>query len=105
MASHPEPPWLTAKVDQLLARVTETVVDPALVFGSMNLVMMQLTEPREGATQEEIDRWDQTCDCCGAYVPNELFTGTVTRYLDTVQVIIGFGVCASCREVSVGGDR
>jgi hypothetical protein len=101
MASHREPAWLTAMLDQRLALIKETVEDPNTAFGLMNMVMTPLTEPREGATQEEYERWDQTCDNCGAYVPGELFTGHVVRFLDAVQVIVSFGVCTPCREASI----
>ena len=101
MATVPEPPWLTAKVDQLLARLEE-MAGGMWIFTPMEIVMMQLTEPDQFATEEEIEKWDQTCDNCGAHVPGELFTGNVTRTVQNTKFLIAFGVCARCREVSTG---
>lgn len=93
------PPWLRAMVDQRLALMSE-MMDPDLVKDAgPSVVMTPLTEPGEGATQEELERWDRTCDRCGKdCTENHLFyTGNLTEDWQGIQVIFTFGVCHKCR--------
>lgn len=91
-----EPPWLTAKVDQRLALMVEKTGGK---FPEGALVAMPLTEPDDGASQEEIERWDRSCDNCGKFIPlgELLYTGSLMRELESGQrVLINFGACATC---------
>lgn len=80
----------------MLARVQSEA--PPAAFGGYNVVMFQLTEPPEGASREVIERYDRTCDNCGAYCPDPVpfYTGWVRRNLGSTPVEVTFGVCARC---------
>lgn len=91
-----EPVWLSVRVDQRIAFMLERTGGE---FPPGALIATLLTEPPEGASKEEIDRWDRTCDNCGKYVPKgqTLYTGSCDRTLPSGhQVIINFGACSEC---------
>jgi hypothetical protein len=103
-----EPAWLIAKIDQRLALMTD-VIEQRIGLGMLSefagdkaLVMAQLSEPDENATQEERDRWEYTCDNCGAYCPYPVpfYTGHAMRTIGPAQVLIAFGACQRCKELS-----
>lgn len=92
------PAWFTSKVDQRLAMVEESLkttgAEPAI-----NVVMTPLAEPPEHASKAEHDRWDRTCDGCGAYVPHteHFYTGHhEAKTRKGTPVVVIFGVCESC---------
>ena len=101
------PAWLLAAVDQRLALMKEAAHDagmpPGKAFGDYELVTTPLTEPREGATKAEFDRWDRSCDNCGVFCPKYgepiLYTGHINRELGGARVVITFGACAKCKEM------
>lgn len=94
-----EPAWLTAKADQLLARMElalKTNIPPA-----KTLIMVQLTEPPEDATLEQLLAWDRTCDACGKVCVHDFWTGHTTRTMRSGhRVNITFGACAKHRAVN-----
>lgn len=90
------PAWLSAAVDQLLARMQSEV--PPAAFAGYNVVMTPLTEPPEGASDAVIERYERTCDNCGAYCPDTVpfYTGAVRRTLGSTPVEVTFGACERC---------
>ena len=91
------PPWLAAKIDQRMALLEQAVGNKTL---DVSLVMTPLTEPREGASDAEHQRWDRSCDNCGRYCPPaaDFYTGHVVRFLSNgTRVYISFGVCINCK--------
>jgi len=93
----PEPTWLRASIDQRLALMEQHMGNAADV--PANVVMTPLTEPEENATDHDREVWERTCDNCGAYCPDEFYTGHSVRMRGNVQVIFMFGVCPSCKEL------
>lgn len=95
--STPLPAWLTSLVDQRMA-----LIDQAIAVSPAPLIVTPLQEPPEGATDQEYERWDRSCDCCGKDCLHENFyTGQVMRTAQCgAQVIITYGVC---QEHSHGG--
>ena len=65
------------------------------------IIMTMLSEPAEGASAEDQARWERTCDHCGKYIPDDgdFYTGTLTRDVGLLQVIITFGACTECKEL------
>jgi hypothetical protein len=92
-----EPAWLTAKVDQRLAFMLQEMGGKLPNIGQ-NVVLTLLTEYGEGATQEEKDRWERTCDNCGLFCPGAttFYTGQVARYHMGKRVEFTFGSCPKC---------
>jgi hypothetical protein len=90
-----EPAWLTARVDQRLALMSDSALDAA----SANLVLTPLTEPDEDASPAVRQRWDRTCDNCRRYCPDDepFFTGNLVRTWRGTPVIVVFGVCPDCK--------
>jgi hypothetical protein len=102
---YPEPAWLSAKVDQKLALMSEvfSLMPDKLVEKSLSeydTMLTPLTEPKEGATPADFERWDSTCDNCGAYCPGTLFTGQVLRLKWNTKIIFMFGVCKTCKVLT-----
>lgn len=93
-----EPAWLTDKVDQLIERMKEQGAS-AEIFEAAGLpmVMTFLTEPGENATPIDFERWEMTCDNCGA-VSNKLRPGAVRRIAFGIRLEITFGVCSECAK-------
>jgi len=116
------PAWLIAAVDQRLAlmeeAIGETVAEGIEMFHALtgyrpgedvdvvskvmagDIMMTPLTEPREGASKEELDRWERSCDNCGTWCPDGqlFFTGQMVRDFHGSQVIIIFGMCPLCKD-------
>lgn len=92
-----EPGWLTAAADQRLALMQETV-PPEVLAEDAPIVMAMLTEPSDDLDRQERERWERTCDNCGAYTPEGqvFYTGHVTRYLFGAPVMITYGACFRC---------
>lgn len=97
MARMNEPAWLAAKIDQRVAFLRTHGVGPEV---DADFVMTPLTEP-EGEGGAAMDRWERTCDNCGAYCPDPIpfWTGSAARDIGTVQVIIMFGTCKGCKDL------
>lgn len=91
-----EPAWLLAKIDQRIALFTDRM--PEDLVKPYGIVMTPLTEPRPGATVEEMERWERTCDNCDIYVPEGqvFYTGHSSRVIHGKQAIVTFGACARC---------
>lgn len=109
----PTPPWLDAKADQLLAKVrreaglTPDALKRAGYSGPRNVVMMPLTEPKEGSSPKQRDRWERTCDNCGRYCPHPAVpfgTGILVRDWEGVRILIGYGACRRCLPEPEGDD-
>jgi len=94
----PTPPWLTAKIDQRVALMLDTLGPAVSGFDEYTVVMTPLTEPEEDATPAEIQRWERACDNCGRYchVGENFFTGHLVRDVEGHQVIFMFGACPEC---------
>lgn len=100
----PEPAWLVAMVDQRLTFMQEKmggrdldlsgqyVVTPVSEPGSSD-------DPNETISPEQMERWDRSCDRCGEYRPDDLYTGHVTREAFGTTVTFTFGVCPTCAEL------
>lgn len=91
------PAWLIAKIDQKVELLKRTLKSQA--FGQFQVAVTPLVEPPEGASDEAFKQWEQTCDNCGAFVPNDLWSGAATRELHGMQVVIMYGVCTRCKEL------
>lgn len=93
-----EPAWLTDKVNVLIERMKKEGAS-AEVFEAAGLpfVMTFLTEPEEGASPIDFERWEMTCDNCGK-VSNQLCPGAVRRIAFGVRLEITFGVCSECAK-------
>jgi len=98
MTKEQEPAWVQAKVDQRIAFMRDVMghLGWALVKSQQALLMTPLTEPNENATQAEMDAWEHSCDNCGKPSKGDLWTGSVSRSVDGVQVVITFGACGRC---------
>lgn len=97
-----EPSWLTAAADQRLAKMrSHGVQNDVKGMAKKPLISTPLTEPVAGATHEQYERWDRSCDNCGTFVPigTNLYTGHVFRDLDGLQVVVTFGMCADCKKL------
>ena len=96
-----EPAWLTAKADQRVALMKEAIGD--LLQPGMDMIFTMLTEPDDDASVGDYDKWDRTCDNCGTYVPPKVagfFTGQVMREINSVPVMVHFGCCKRCSEMT-----
>ena len=92
-----EPSWLTLRVAERIALMEQALGGASFGLG---VVMTTLTDPPEGSSREETERWERTCDNCRTYCPDdsEFYTGTVARTLAGAQVIIAFGACPKCAK-------
>jgi hypothetical protein len=95
-----EPPaWAVAAVDQRIAQMMEHPASPFKIKDlkeGVGIVMLMLTEPREGATIAEINTWENACDNCGTWCQDGVLTGVVQREIKGIQVAVVFGSCPSC---------
>lgn len=93
-----EPAWLTDKVNQLIERMkAEGASAEIFEAAGLPMVMTFLTEPEEGASPIDFERWEMTCDNCGK-VSNQLHPGTIRRIAFGVRLEITFGVCPECAK-------
>lgn len=92
-----EPAWLTAKADQLLARMEQHLDTSSMPISDSVFIMVQLTEPAPNATAAEIAAWDRSCDACGKVcIDTDFWTGHTLRKTKTGhRVHIQFGACAN----------
>lgn len=101
------PPWLNAMVDQRLALMKDTLTHHgqipeeyvALSIGLQYSVMLTpLTEPAEGASRRQQERWERSCDRCNRYVPKgrKFFTGYCNREAFGTTVTFMYGACPDC---------
>jgi len=92
-----EIPWLAAAIDQRLALMQE-MLDGDKITPTYSLIMSPLTEPRFGASRAEMEKWERTCDNCGAYCPDPIrfYTGSASREVFGLQVMFTFGACEKC---------
>lgn len=99
MTATKEPTWLTAKIDQHMARLDASNFNPKDAQGA--IVTMLLTEPPDGADKAQIDRWERSCDNCGTYCEpgSSFYTGHTFRDWHGIQVIINFGTCPTCKDL------
>lgn len=86
------PAWLLAAVDQRVALMTEHM--PEMPFDG--IIVTPLTEPPEGATDQQHASWDKSCDNCGTYRVWDLKCGEVTRMFRGSELHIMFGACPDC---------
>ena len=93
-----EPAWLTDKVNQLIERMKEQGASAEMFEAAgLPMVMTFLTEPEEGAGPIDFERWEMTCDNCGA-ISNQLYPGGIRRIAFGVRLEITFGVCSECKK-------
>lgn len=98
MSAHSEEPaWLTAAVDQRLALMKDTLGADTVVT-DFAVMMTPLTEPGEGASKQERDAWEYTCDNCGRYCPTSMWAAHAERAAFGVRVLFTFGVCQQCAD-------
>lgn len=101
------PPWLSAMVDQRLAMMKDVFTNHglipeamvALMIGAKYTVMMTpLTEPPEGASRKQQERWERSCDRCKRFVPKgrKFFTGYCNREAFGTTVTFMYGACPDC---------
>jgi hypothetical protein len=95
-----EPPaWAVAAVDQRIAMMMDHPGSPFKIMdleAEIGIVMLMLTEPREGATIAEINTWENACDNCGTWCQDGVLTGVVQREIKGIQVAVVFGSCVDC---------
>lgn len=92
-----EPAWLTSKVDQRFAQMKESLPDPTKLSDPPATVMTPLTDPPEDKRGRE--RWESSCDNCGAYDPRSLWIGHAQREWGPCQVLVMFGSCERCKHL------
>ena len=93
-----EAPWLMAKVDQRIAEMKAAITrTEAVKLVGADILVTPLTEPREHATRQQMQMWENTCDNCGTFVITGLPTiAYVEREWDGLPVYVFFGSCANC---------
>lgn len=98
MTKEPEPAWLLAKVDQRLALMKEALGELGIrrLKSYTGVIITPVSEPAEDASLAEYERWEHSCDNCGKYCPDSMWTGTVERELSGARVYISFGACPTC---------
>lgn len=91
------PAWLIAALDQKveMAKMSLKAID----FGEFQVAIMPLVEPLAGASDEEFARWEQSCDHCKKYVPDDLWSGAASREIHGMPLVIMYGVCTACKEL------
>lgn len=90
------PAWLRAQLDQLLAHLADAMPPGPI---AADIVMVMLSEPPEGSSQAEIERWERSCDNCGHWcAPGEdLMMGMSMEQLPNgIPVQVSFGACRQC---------
>jgi hypothetical protein len=94
------PAWIEPMVEARMGLIDEAF--HGRVPDAYPLILMPLTEPAEGATTADFDRWERTCDNCGTYCDDstDFYTGNVTRDYAGVQIIMTFGACSTCAGVT-----
>lgn len=91
-----EPPWLTAKTDQLLA-LLESKMDLAALSQTYGIVLLLLDEPESGCTPAQRARWERACSKCDAFTQPGFpyYTGYLVREHKGLMISVTFGVCLS----------
>lgn len=92
------PPAIVALIDQRMAMIEDKLGN--LPANPVNMIITPLTEPRDGATTEEYERWDRTCDACRTYCGpmTPFWTGVAVRSMRNGQsVTLMYGVCKDCK--------
>lgn len=89
-----EPAWLIAAADQRLALLKEAHATGMLP--KTDIILMMLTEPADGATPAEQEKWDSSCDNCNESPEDGLYTGSFEIDFKGIMVIINFGTCKNC---------
>ena len=92
----PEPAWLLARTDQVLAEMRENLTADRLA--GFKAVLIPLFDPGPGLDEAEAERWDRTCDNCGTYCPDgtSFYVGQSQREMHGKSVILMFGSCGQC---------
>lgn len=102
-APHPEPAWLTAKIDQRIQLMRDKGAFE-IASESQALIFSFLDEGDHEMTPAEFARWERTCDRCHRYCPPDggmaFYTGHAMREIEGRQVILAFGVCDECKEAT-----
>lgn len=105
MATTTEPAWLTAAADQRIALMADILGEPGKTgLKTYGMVMTTLTEPEEGASPEQMKRWEFTCDNCNRYCPTTMVSSHVRRDIGGTPVSVVFGACPRCLEGAVYDD-
>lgn len=101
-----EPIWLTAKLDQRVAQLEQSIGKKYANLADSDLdievdsIMLLLTDPPFNCDPRDITRWERTCDACGKYCHDRepFYTGHVHRTLRSgVPLILTLGVCEAHR--------
>lgn len=91
--------WAEQAADRRLVVMTEAL--QLAQKQGFAIIMTMLSEPEEGASDEDRTKWERTCDHCGKHCPEpvDFYTGTLSRDVGLLQVIVTFGSCAECKEL------
>ena len=57
------------------------------------VIFMTLTDPPPSTDPEDRERWDHSCDRCGAHRPDDL---RLAHYRAARGLVLGVGLCPSC---------
>lgn len=88
-----EPAWLTAAVDQVIAKAEAHGAFDVAREGNYAVVSLFLVDLPEDPA--DVPAWENSCDRCGKVV-SDLVAGSSERVRDGIQVNVTFGVCQEC---------
>lgn len=88
------PAWLVSAVDQRAATLKHML--PADVIRHFHVLVTPLTSP-DDESEEAYARWDNSCDNCHNFCPEDLETRAVhVNPIDGVPVVLMVGACSKC---------
>ena len=96
MSEH-QPAWLTAAIDQRVAKLKHKV--PVESLADIDVVQTTLTDPKDDSKAAFV-RWDNSCDNCGAYNPKGLKTSVIETTVRGIPAVIIVGACKHCWRLS-----
>lgn len=104
LPEHEIPTWLIAASDQRAAKIGQTLGDMPehmMELAAGMVIESFLTEPT-AETDEELERWNRSCDNCGKLCgESEMATATITRLIqDRFRVSLTVGACRSCWDAA-----
>lgn len=92
------PTWLVSAVDQRIATLRHTM--PADVIKHFEVLITPLTNPEDESDAAYL-QWDNSCDNCNDYAPENLITKKVTAGpIDGVPIFLMVGACKRCWEAA-----
>jgi len=91
-------PMVKARVNFMLAEMGGALPD------GYPIILTTLTEPVEGTSQADRERWERTCDHCGRFCGDgeDFYTGSMGLEAMTgtrvQRVEVTFGMCPECAD-------